>query len=137
MTYLSKFTIYGALAGALAIAPAFAQNNPGDQPTSPPAQNASGTNGAYSNPVTGQRNKSGNLSNSNGNGVTGATNSPYTDGGIYNSGPNNGTGDHNFGWIGLIGLAGLGGLFRGTRRSEPDFSTRPESIPPNETKTPR
>lgn len=128
MTYFSKFLMYGAVAGALSLTPGFAQA-PADQGQAAPTANGTGS------VVNGQRNNTGNLSNSNGTGNTGATNSPYTNGGLNNSGAN--SGDHNFGWVGLVGLAGLAGLFRGTRRSEPDFSTRPDYNSTDETKLPR
>lgn len=109
MAYLSNLVKSGVLAGALAAAPLFAQTvQPGP---------------AYPNNT-----ENGSRANSNGYNAMPDTNSPYTEGGLNNSGgpyPYTPTTGHNYGWIGLFGLAGLAGLFGGRRRA---ISTEGDSL---------
>jgi hypothetical protein len=96
------------LTGALAVAPSFAQSSatPGTTPSGAATSTGTQGSGTTGTPTTGTSP----YSNPTGNGYAGTN-------------QNNGSEQHNFGWIGLVGLAGLAGLFRGNRHTDDRTTT--------------
>lgn len=130
---ISKLAMYGVVAGAVALAPAFAQNGSAYQgrtsPYAAPVQNTTprpNYNGApdpnRENVPAANSNPYGSPATANSpyaNGVNNAVSSPVPNTVNNNPAPNyDGRTDHNFGWIGLLGLAGLSGLLRRSPRND-------------------
>jgi MYXO-CTERM domain-containing protein len=109
MSYFPRIVRYGILAGALAVASGFAQDqNSGTATTND-------QNSATTSPYT------------NGGGVNNSTAPNYNPNtNAYNRGYDYGNRgydygrSHSFGWLGLLGLAGLAGLRRRDRRVDVD-----------------